>query len=115
MNKILLLLPLILFLVIGCRQLVYRDQAEKREGIWYRKGSDAPYTGKIISLYENGQPMNEGKYKDGKLHGLTVWWHENEQKKLKENYKNGRPVKGSQKYWNSKGEPVDSIEEAEAE
>ena len=113
MNKIFLLLPLTLFLVIGCRQLVYRDQAEKREGIWYRKGSDAPYTGKIFSLYKNGQRMNEGRYKDGKLHGFTVWWHENGQKKFKGNFNNG--VKISGKYWNSKGEPVDSFEEGIAE
>ena len=110
MNKILLLLQLILFLVIGCRQLVYRDQAEKREGIWYRKGSDAPYTGKIFSLYENGQTMNEGKYKDGKLHGFTVWWNENGQKQGEANFKYGKRI--SIKFWNSKGESVDTIEEA---
>ena len=37
-------------------------------------------------------------------------WHENGQKWIKENYKDGEKV--SAKYWNSKGEPVDSLEEA---
>jgi len=31
---------------------------------------------------------------------------------LEENGKEGRPLEDSEKYWNSKGEPVDSIEEA---
>jgi len=44
-----------------------------------------------------------------------VTWHENGQKETESNYKDGKPVEGSEKYWNSKGEPVDTIEEAIAE
>ena len=135
---------------------VNENELEYREGIVYLKGSDTPYTGKVYSLYENGQKYSEDNYKDGKEDGLQegwhengrkwseenwkdgkedglfaswhengqkraegnwkdgnqdglfVWWHENGQKKLEVNWKDGEEVEGSRKYWNSKGEPVDS-------
>ena len=166
---------------------VNKDELEKRESIWYFKDSETSYTGKIFSLYENGQKHVEGNYKDGKPDGLAVRWHENGQKKFEgnwkggkryglhmgwhengqkhyegnwkngkqdglfvdwhengqksyettfkddkrdglltkwhengkkkaeRNWKDGKLVEGSEKYWNSKGEIVDSEEEAEAE
>ncbi len=86
------------------------DKLEEREGIVYLKGSDTPYTGKATSLYENGQ-KTEANLKDGKRDGLIVLWHENGQKALEQKYKDGEEI--SAKYWNRKGEPVDSFEEAE--
>jgi len=61
---------------------------------------------------ENGKKKMESNYKDGKIIGLQVIWHENGQKSEEVNYKDGEEVEGSDKYWNSKGEPVDSREEA---
>ena len=87
------------------------DKLEEREGIVYLKGSDTPYTGKATSLYENGQ-KTEANLKDGKRDGLIVLWHENGQKALEQKYKDGEEI--SAKYWNRKGESVDSFEEAEA-
>ena len=112
------------------------DELEEREGIMYLNGSDTPYTGKVFNLYENGQKISEenykdgkldglwlmlhdngqkwseGNYKDGKLDGLWVRWHENGQKKGEATFKDDKHVEGSGKWWNSKGEPVDSREEA---
>ena len=109
-------------------------ELEYREGIAYLKGSDTPYTGKSFLLYKNGQKKSEGNFKDGKLVGLVVEWHENGQKWRELNYKDGKVDGlyvewyengqkkceinyeddgiGSEKFWNSKGEPVDSLEEA---
>ena len=120
---------------------VNQDELERRgefpNFIYFIKGSDTPYTGKFYGLYENGkkeievnlkdgkqdgllslwhengQKKEEGNYKDGKMDGLWTSWHENGQKKLEGNFEDGEEV--SAKYWNSKGEPVDTIEEAEAE
>ena len=61
-------------------------------------------------MYENGQ-KTEANLKDGKRDGLIVLWHENGQKALEQKYKDGEEI--SAKYWNNKGEPVDSLEEAE--
>ncbi len=50
-------------------------------------------------------------FKDGKNDELWVGWHKNGNKKSEVNWKNGEL--GSTKYWNSKGEPVDTYKEAE--
>ena len=63
---------------------------EEREGIYYIIGSDTPYTGKSFALYPNGQKEAEGNYKDGKLEGTIVFWHENGQKDGEVNYKDGK-------------------------
>ena len=122
---------------------VNEDELERRgefpNFIYFIKGSDTPYTGKSYLMYENGQKQSEGNWKDGKQDGPITFWHENGQKWSEGNYKNGKPdglwmgwhengqkksesnykesklVEGSKKYWNSKGEPVDSLEEAKAE
>jgi len=110
------------------------NKIEEREGIIYLKGSDTPYTGKVfmlyakgqkksetnvkdgkpdglwVSWYKNGKKESEENYKDGKEDGLELGWHENGQKAYEGNSKDGKRI--SEKWWNSKGEPVDSKEEA---
>ena len=112
------------------------EELEFREGIVYLKGSDTPYTGKAFKLHSNGQKegeinfkngkvdglqvswhsnrqkRGEGNYKDGEEDGLFIKWHENGQKRSEGNYKNGKPVEGSEKFWNSKGEPVATAAES---
>ena len=132
---IIVTLPLLLG---GCgEKIVNVEELEEREYITYLKGSDTPYTGKVFGLYENGQKELEINYKDGKQDGLKVywyengkkreevnfkdgkqdglwvWWYENGQKRREENYKDGKLI--SRKYWNSKGEEVDSYKEANKE
>ncbi len=132
---VLVSLPLLLG---GCGgKSINVEAVDNRGGVLYLKGSDAPYTGKVFGLYESGQKEVEVNYKDGKAEGLGVSWYENGKKKGEENIKNGKrdglavqwyengKKKGegnfkdgelvSAKYWNSKGERVDSLEEAEEE
>ena len=71
---------------------------------------DGKMDGLALYWYRNGQKSSEANYKDGKEDELVVTWHENGQKAIEANYKDGEKV--SAKYWNSKGEPVDTIEEA---
>ena len=109
------------------------EETEEREGIMYLKGSDTPYTGKAFELYgngkkageanwkdgkrngltlewyDNGQKLKEINFKDGKVDGLEVWWHKNGQKQIERHFKDDIKVENSEKFWNSKGEPVDSI------
>ena len=150
-------------LTIGCGEKksdgVNSDELEDREGVFYLKNSNSPYTGKcfefhengqketemtfkggkmdgpavwwyengqketegnykdgkidglLVAWYENGQKKAEGNYKDGKEDGLYVWWHENGQKMMEATFKDNEFI--SEKYWNSKGEEVDSLEEAD--
>ena len=53
----------------------------------------------------------EGTYKDGKWEGLWTGWHyENGHKMFEGTYKKGEKV--SAKYWNIKGEKVETLDEA---
>ena len=110
-----LLLMAFAILTIGCGEKdsdgVNVDELEAREGVTYLKNSDSPYTGKVFEFHYNGQKKSEANYKDGKPDGLTVSWHENGQNRTEINYKDGTVI--SSKYWNSKGEEVDSLAEAE--
>ena len=98
----------------------------KRDGLsigWYDNGQkegeanykDGKRDGLFTEWYENGQKKHEINYKDGKRDGLSIGWHENGQKLGEVNFKDNEFVVGSEKYFNSKGEPVDSAEEAEEE
>ena len=91
--------PVPLFLIIVSLPLLLGGCGEKHERInWkeldfrdgysiaYLKGSDTLYTGKAVLWHENGNKNYEKTYKDEELI--------------------------STKFWNSKGEPVDSIREA---
>ena len=76
------------------------------EGTFKDGKPDGPYT----KWHENGQKLNEGTYKDGKIDGLMTAWHENGQKKGEITIKDDVMV--SEKYWNSKGEEVETLDEA---
>jgi len=86
----------------------YKNGKKSQEGNW----KDDKLDGLWVVWHENGQKAVEANYKDGKEEGLETQWHENGQKGIEKNYKDGKLVEGSAKYWNSKGEPVDSEEEA---
>ena len=61
-------------------------------------------------MYDSGQVERLVPYKDGRWEGLWTNWHENGQKASELTTKDD--VQFAQKYWNSKGEPVDSLEES---
>ena len=108
----------------GEKRLEFNYKNGKGDGLWlmwYENGQkwnevnfkDGWEDGLYVRWHEkNGEKKEEKNWKDGKLDGLVVEWHENGQKRLEVNYKDGKEVEDSAKYWNSKGEPVDSEEEA---
>ena len=85
----------------------WHENGQKLSEVNYKDGKP---DGLVLQWHENGQKRMEDNYKDGKPDGLQVEWHENGQKFYELNFKNGERI--SEKYWNSKGEIVDSEEEA---
>jgi len=70
---------------------------------------DGKKDGLFVEWWENendGLKGSEINYKDGKMDGLNRHWHTNGQIQWEETYKDGKKISG--KYWNSKGESVDS-------
>ena len=61
-------------------------------------------------MYGSGQVQVLGQAKDGKPDGLQTSWHENGQKQSEGIFKDGELISG--KYWNSKGEEVETADES---
>ena len=62
---------------ISSDDLVYRD------GVYYKKFSDVPFSGKVTGL-------RNGSIKNGKFDGEWVGYYDNGQLRYKGNYKNGK-------------------------
>ena len=86
---------------------------------WHRNGQkhkefalkDGKPDGPATAWHDNGQRHYEQVYTSGLLHGPYKSWHANGQKKGEGAFEEGKAV--SMKHWNSKGEEVDTSEEAE--
>ena len=114
------------------KEAVDSDSLEERDGLIYQ--DNKPYSGwwkemydsgqasrlaevkdgkpdgLMIEWHQNGQKWGEATFKDRKPVGLFLRWHENGQKAAEATFKDGELV--SAKYWNSKGEEVETEEEA---
>ena len=83
------------------------DDLVERDGVYYKKFSDVPFSGKVteiykgsikngkregawISYYDNGQLHFKGNYKNGKREGAWILYWNNGQLYSKRNYKNGK-------------------------
>ncbi len=72
----------------------------------FREGAISPQDFSSVELEEG-----EATLKDGKPVGPFLRWHENGQKAAEGTYKDGELV--SVKYWNRKGEEVETYQESE--
>ena len=72
--------------------------------------NNGPRTLDPRSSSQDGKKKEAYTYKDGKEDGLRTEWRENGQKMTEATYKDGERV--SAKWWNSKGEEVETKEEA---
>ena len=127
--KRLLLIVLPLLLIVGCSSpepINYEETLNERDGVFYTKDTNKPYSGQVFSLYDdgkkkgegtlkdgkmiskteweynrNGQKSYEGTYKDGEYDGLWTMWYDNGHKKDETTYKDGKLI--SSKEWNEDG------------
>lgn len=75
--------------LFGCGGPKEVDISKKQEknGIVYVENEKKPFTGKIISKYENGQMKMDSQYKDGKLEGIVREYYKDGQIQNEWNYK----------------------------
>ena len=98
------------FVGIGC-ETVTKEELFLRDGLYYKKFTNVPFTGEIsgletgsfkkgektgtwIKFHKNGQLNYKGNYEDGKRDGLWESYYENGQLFGKGNYKDGKPEDG---------------------
>ena len=87
------------------------DSLQERKLMLYQVNKSKPYSGWTKEMYDSGQVQMLVQVKDGKPDGLVTMWHENGQKQTEETWEDGEEL--SAKYWNSKGEEVETEEESE--
>ena len=68
--------------------------------------------GPCLTWYDNGQKESQVNFKDGEFEGLYSQWHRNGQRFSESRFVSGELIEGSEKYWNTNGELVNSITEA---
>ena len=108
-----LLIITALMLVVGCgssekepekEPINYETTLVEKDGVFYTKDTNKPYSGKVFGLYEvGGQKISEGTLKDGKANGKLTIWHENGQKKKEGIYKDGK-LDGKWTDWHDNGQ-----------
>lgn len=60
----------------------------KRDGRWFKKFTEIPFTGQIIEHHDNGQLKEKGNYRNGEKEGAWSFHHDNGQLRKKGNYRN---------------------------
>ena len=76
--KRLLLTVLPLLLIVGCSKepINYETTLIERDGVFYTKDTNKPYSGPVFSLYDDGKKKSEVTFKDGKLVEIIGRWNE---------------------------------------
>ena len=69
------------------------DDLVQREGLYYQKFTDIPFTGEI------DEGLERGNFKNGQRDGTWVSYYENGQLRYKGEYKDGRPIGSSIRYY----------------
>ena len=70
MKKLLTVLFLVFLSSYSYSEETSVDQLYYENGIYYKDDSPTPFTGVVVSNYENGQLEYRGNFKDGNPHGL---------------------------------------------
>jgi|TARA_Y100000310_G_C20422037_1_gene687133 antitoxin component YwqK of YwqJK toxin-antitoxin module len=65
---------------VGCSRTIDGKELVEKSGLKYKVHKEKPYTGKVVSKYENGQKLYDEMFKDGKPDGKWTWWNENGKK-----------------------------------
>ena len=101
------LITIIFLSLLSSSCSVPSDDLVVRDGLYYKKFSEVPFSGKVTGLrngsikngkaegewthyYENGQLMSTGNYKNGKQEGEWFVYYGNGQLMYKGNYKNDK-------------------------
>lgn len=74
-----------------------------RNEVVYLPNSDEPFTGKLETLYPNGQKQEERHFKNGKANGIQLHWYESGQKK-EESYFQDNLRYGLSSEWHQNGQ-----------
>lgn len=81
-------LPTLIFL--SCTQPVPQEKLVVKNGLFYLKGQDQPFTGRSIQRFSNGKVRTESRFLKGKRHGKFRSWYSTGRKRFVNRFKNGK-------------------------
>ena len=67
MKRLLTLLLILNSFSLSQKPINYETTLIERDGVFYTKDTNKPYSGPVFSLYEDGKKKEEGSLKDGKM------------------------------------------------
>ena len=80
-------------MMFGCGgEVVDALNLQHRNGLEYLRNEESPFSGRAESFLENGQKSWEKNYKDGKLHGLLIYYNKDGTEDRRETYKDGQRI-----------------------
>ena len=100
-----------LLLIVGCSQepINYETTLVERNGVFYTKDTNQPYSGPVFSLDKKGRNKREGILKDGKMISHKDFeWYENGQTKWEVTFKDGKE-NGLRTYFGNDGKEYKGI------
>jgi uncharacterized protein len=102
-SRSILLIIFISIFLFSCTKEVDFDSLVERNGIKYKVNSKVGYSGKAVSIHENGQLGLKCSYVNGYLEGLYTEWFDNGQLKTEFIYKKGKKI-GESTEWYRNGQ-----------
>ena len=94
----------------------WKEKVESRRNdgdrYYYEKGTDTLYSGKYYELEGRPEGYIEGTIKDGRFEGIFTIYRPSGSRMGAIRFKAGEQIEGSEKWWNDKGEPVESQRQA---
>ena len=82
--------------------IVFSSKVIYKDGLFVSIDNEIPYSGRVLTVYDNGQKEWEVTYKDGIEDGLVNQWYDNGQKQLEVTFKDKKPY-GVFMRWNEDG------------
>ena len=81
------------------------SDVERKGGLYYLAGDDAPFTGTSKCIWAGGQILQSlVEMKAGKRDGVVIKWYQNGDRWLEKNYKDGRQDGKSFVWWDTHGD-----------
>ena len=94
----------------------FKEKVESRRNdgdrYYYEKGTDKLYSGKYYEVEGNPEAYIEGNIKGGLFDGIFKGYRPNGLKIVEIHFNAGEEIEESEKWWNDKGEPVESQRQA---
>ncbi|MCG8430229.1 MAG: toxin-antitoxin system YwqK family antitoxin [Candidatus Omnitrophica bacterium] len=99
-NRKISIFLLLLFMIFSCNNVYSLDKNREvdlnlieanKDGIYYVKGEETPYTGRAVAYFDNGQESDEENFIEGVHNGPFKEWFRNGQLKADWTMKDGKP------------------------